>query len=433
MKLSPKTLTFLSTKSKIIYNFIEILLINFKYSYNIVKMKYISRDIEKEIRHTLKRGKSVLLLGARQTGKTTLIEETIDPDICYSFVNPKVRRRYEQSPFLIGDEVEASIQTGELAHQPVVFIDEVQKVPEVLDVVQDLIDRKIATFVLTGSSARKLRRDTNLNLLPGRVILFRLDPLTITEIPTPLPSLETLLLYGSLPGVFIENDDADKETELKSYVNIYLEEEIRAEAMVRNLASFSRFLELAASESGNLINFSKLSQDVGISRYMISEYYQILEDSLIADRIEPITSNRTRHKLSKVPKYLVFDMGIRRLSAGEGIRLPRVIMGKLFEQFIGLELLRASRSILHPFKVRYWREYSGAEIDFIIERDHTYIPVEVKWSEAPTEKDCRHLIKFMAENKSVKQAYIVCRTPRKFIVTKNILAIPWEELSICFS
>ena len=264
-------------------------------------MEYIHRFLEERIRHTFKRGKSVLLLGARQTGKTTLINR-FKHDLLISFVPPDIRQQYEKSPHLLRGEVEAlDAQASGLAargKRPLVILDEVQKVPVILDVVQDLIDRGKANFILTGSSARKLRRGAQVNLLPGRVVAFRMDPFSLQEFPA--KDLNERLIYGSLPGILAVQPLADREADLESYVTTYLEEEVRSEAVVRNLGDFARFLELAASESGGIINLRKLSQEIGVSHTTIGAYYQILEDCLVAERIEPLTQSKTRKKTYQV-------------------------------------------------------------------------------------------------------------------------------------
>src|SRR3989338_2677438 len=200
-------------------------------------MKYIKRLLEEDIRHALHRNKSVLLLGARQTGKTTLTQR-FNPDLLISFIQPDIRQRYEKAPSILKGEVEA-LTPRKGAKRTLVILDEVQKVPAILDVVQDLIDRGVANFILTGSSARKLRKGAQFNLLPGRVVALRMQPLSTLEFPG--KKIEDLLVYGSLPGRVPVKNDKDRETDLESYVTTYLEEEVRAEAVVRNLGHFARF------------------------------------------------------------------------------------------------------------------------------------------------------------------------------------------------
>lgn len=387
-------------------------------------MKYIPRLLEEKIRHSLNRGKSVLLFGARQTGKTTLISR-LDADLSISFIQPDVRQRYEKSPHLLKGEVESIIH-GKSKKRPLVILDEVQKVPDILDVVQDLIDRGYANFILTGSSARKLRRGTRINLLPGRVTTLRLDPFSLPEFPA--KDLSERLLYGSLPGILAAENDSDRETDLESYVTTYLEEEVRAEAVVRNLGVFARFLELAASESGGIINLRKLSQEIGVAHTTIGAYYQILEDCLIAERIEPLSQSKTRKKLTKSEKFLFFDLGVRRVAAREGTKLSRDTMGKIFEQFIGLELLRCIHTSSPMARIRFWRDPDGPEIDWIIDKNGAYTPVEVKWTQNPVPTDIRHLEVFLNEYSSAKIGYLVCQVPRKIKLTSRVFALPWQSV-----
>jgi predicted AAA+ superfamily ATPase len=375
-------------------------------------MVYIHRIIQKNIQQALQRGKSILLLGPRQTGKTSLIEQQIRPDISYSFARAAIRQRYEQNPALLEKELEMQVQTYQTP--PLVFIDEIQKVPTVMDSIQYLIDKKVAQFILTGSSARKLKTAPNQNWLPGRVVALHLSPLLYPEYAALKPNLEEILLYGTLPAIYTEPDLQQREIDLYSYVTTYLEEEIRAEAAVRNVGNFARFLEIAAGESGRQLNFSRLSQDIGISDTTITNYYQILEDCLIINRIDAITESQTKRRLIKSPKYLFFDLGIRRACANEGIKLPQKTQADLFEQYVGNELLYQSQLATPQAQVKYWRDTNGPEIDFVLDIAQHYIPIEVKWSEQPQFSDARHLQKFLQEYPNTKQAFIVCRTPQAY-------------------
>lgn len=339
--------------------------------------------------------------------------------------------RYEKEPFALTAEVE-KLAEGHRKNLPLIIIDEIQKVPILVDTVQDLIDRKIARFILTGSSARKLRRGNNINLLPGRVIPLRLDPFVQQELGSRSDSLNTLLLDGALPEIFLQKNAEEREELLEAYVTIYLEEEVRAEAIVRDLGHFARFLELAASESGKIVNFSKLSQEIGVTHLTITSYYQILEDCLVAERVEPVIKSKTRRRLSKTQKYLLYDLGVRRITAHEGRRLSKEQMGHLFEQYVGLELIRMGRLSQEKFFVRYWRDPGGPEIDWIVETKDGYIPVEVKWTTTPTEQDTKYLQIFLDEYTDAKKGFIICRTPHPMKINKNLYALPWELLAEIF-
>lgn len=391
-------------------------------------MQYIERTFQKTLSYHIDNKKSVLLLGPRQTGKTTLIDQ-LKPDFKISLVLPRERQRYEKNPSTLYDEVKA-LASCMSNKKPLVVIDEVQKVPALMDVTQAILDEKLAQCLLTGSSARKLRRGAAINLLPGRVVALRLDPLMSAEIPE--VTLNELLFWGSLPPVFVEKNKNDQELLLSTYVETYLEEEVRAEALARNIGNFARFLELSATESGNILNFRSVGQELGISHTTVASYYEILEDCLIVERVEPITKSLTRKKLNKASKYLFFDMGVRRLCAREGTLPPQSHYGKLFEEWVGLELLRHMRVHQLPGKLKFWRDTEGPEVDWIVDAQGVYIPIEVKWTENPREEDAKHIKTFLSEYREAKKGFVICRTPRPLQLGKNITALPWKELCRVF-
>ena len=386
---------------------------------------YFLRRIEGALTRHLARGKSVLLLGPRQTGKTTLIE-SLDAALRISLVSPKERQRYEKAPSVLLEEIDALAPAGRRGRRrPLVVVDEVQKVPSLMDVGQIAIDSGKAQFVFTGSSARKLRRGQEINLLPGRVVALRLDPLSVEE--DEITNLREALFFGSLPSIRNVRLVADKEADLRSYVETYIEEEVRQEALVRNVGAFARFLELAALESGRIANFSRIASDVGVSAVTTQAYFEILRDCLVAERVDPITRSASRKKLTKASRYLLFDLGVRRLAANEGTRLNPSRMGELFEQFVGLELLRLSRIHAQGARIRFWRDPNGPEVDWVVEHQGRYLPIEVKLGERPTAQDARHLRVFMKEYRSGR-GLIVCTSPRPLVVAPGVTAVPWREL-----
>jgi len=385
-------------------------------------MEFILRQIEKRFQKALARKKSVLLLGPRQTGKTTLVK-SLDADLYINLARPSTRQTYEKDPARLTREVEAMAPTF-----PLVIIDEIQKVVPLMDAVQDLIDSEVAQFILTGSSARKLRREGDANLLPGRVVVLRMDPLLISEMTALSPTIEELLLYGSLPQIIMEKSTENRQEDLFSYVTTYLEEEIRSEALVRNIGAFSNFLKLAALESGSISNFHKISQDIGVANSTIHEYYQILVDCLVAEKVEALSQSHTRKRLVKSPKFLLYDLGVRRIAAAEGCDIPDKYMGDLFEQWVGLELLRLMRTMPQKSSLLFWRDQAGAEVDWVMEKENQYIPVEVKWSENPSARDARHLQTFIEEYSNCLAGYVICRIPRAQKLTDHVTALPWQEL-----
>lgn len=396
-------------------------------------MQYIERTFKKILSYYIDAGKSILLLGPRQTGKTTLIDQ-LQPDLKISLVLPRERQRYEKNPSILYDEVKAL--PGSLSNKkatkwrPLVVIDEVQKVPALMDVVQVLLDEKLAQCLLTGSSARKLRHGASVNLLPGRLVALRLDPLMLSEIPD--ATLDDLIFFGTLPPVFLEKKKEAQELLLSTYVETYLEEEVRAEALARNIGNFARFLELAAAESGNILNFRSVGQELGISHTTVASYYEILEDCLILERVEPITKSLTRKKLSKASKYLFFDMGVRRLCAREGVLPPQSHYGKLFEEWVGLELIRHMRAHQVSGRLRFWRDAEGPEVDWVVDVQGSFIPIEVKWTENPREQDVKHIKIFLSEYREARNGFVICRTPRPLQLCENIMALPWKEIGRVF-
>ncbi len=344
-----------------------------------------------------------------------------------NLIRNDIRIKYEKDPSLLRKEVLGL--DNQLTQLPLVTVDEVQKVPKLMNEAQDLIDSQKAQFIFTGSSARKLRRGQNINLLPGRVVSLFLDPLSTDEFLPEGGLEETLLLDGSLPGIITIDSKDDRTVDLTSYVQNYLDEEVRAEALVRDVGAFANFLELAGVEAGNVLNYSSISQDLGVAHTTIAGYFEILFDCLIAEKVEPITKSTTRKKLTKSSKFLFFDLGVRRICARQGRDVTRKFLGSLFEQFIGIEIIRKIRQS-HPLaKLRFWRDPGGPEVDWVIDNEGLYIPIEVKLKKSPVNKDFKHLKVFMKEYPNTKKGYVVCQTDRPLLLEENIQAISWRDLS----
>jgi predicted AAA+ superfamily ATPase len=265
-------------------------------------------------------------------------------------------------------------------------------------------------------------------MLPGRVVKLRLDPLTQLEwTRTPI---EDLLVDGGLPGVITEQKTENREVDLESYVSIFVDEEIRKEALVRNVPAFSRFLEFAALDSGRISNFAEISRQTGVAHTTIASHYQVLTDCLVAERFDPITTSKSRKRLTKSSKYLIFDMGVRRLIAAEGRKLLPDRMGELFEQWVGLELRRMARALgQRQTEVHFWRDPSGPEVDWVLKTDTEWIPIEVKWTDKPTKSHATHLKTFIDEYPAhAQRGVVICRTERRSKLTDRIEAWPYQEL-----
>ncbi len=380
---------------------------------------WIKRAITSKILDTLQRGKNVLLFGPRQSGKTSLVKK-IEHDLYLTLMNPQTLHRYETKPEDLIFYIKALYK--ELKRKPVVIIDEVQKIPTITDSLQVLIDDDIAQFIITGSSARKIK-----NLLPGRVIKYNLTSLSLTEIDPWQSDLNFLLMNGSLPEIHTSNEQCYINNLLKTYVNLYIEEEIRKEALVRNIGSFSNFVRLAAIESGNIINLSAIASDIGINHHTIAEYYNILKECMLVEVIEPIFKSNTRKRLTKSPKYILADLGIRRMAAEEPYTLNRQLLAKAFEQFIGLEIKRVIDQLQCLIRLKFWRSHDGPEVDYVLEFANKYIPIKVKYTESPAQKDIRHLLTFKDEY-AVEKGYIICRTTVPLQLSDGITALPWQSL-----
>jgi predicted AAA+ superfamily ATPase len=407
--------------------------------------KVYDRNLRASIESLVEREQSALIFGPRQTGKTTLVNACLSQKpaadiLSYPLQNPQIRLELEREPGRLINQVMA--RPG----KPIVFIDEAQKVPELFDSVQFLIDEKKAQFIITGSSARKLKRKGT-NLLPGRIKTYKLDPLLWNEfgwVQEPSTgilnvkninsindySFEDSLIYGSLPGIVVLTDETDRADILKAYTHIYLEEEIRAEALSRKIGAFGRFLELAAQESGTNPNLTKLSLESGVSVPTIKEFYNILEDTLIVEKVEPYLKN-ARKRILTSPRYYFFDIGVRNALARVPLTkdLINVNKGKLFEHAVILEIIRRIRSLRLDYKVYYWRTGGGAEVDCIIDTATNLIPIEIKTDSKPSLNELRGLTSFMATyEKFCDRAYVITigRIPEK--LTDKIMLVPWRFL-----
>ena len=405
------------------------------------KYKEYLRNLEQGLKQLISKQQSALIFGPRQTGKTTLVKKVLAdyPGVInYPLQIPGIRHEMEADASCIIRHIEA------YPGKPVVFIDEAQKVPELFDSVQYLIDEKKAHFIITGSSARKLKRKGT-NLLPGRVKTFRLDPLLWNELgwiekqasgilkiqninTAHNYSFEQSLVFGSLPGIVNLPDDGERKDILTAYTHIYLEEEIRAEALSRKIGAFGRFLELAAQESGTNPNLTKLSLESGVSVPTIKEFYSILEDTLVVEKIEPYLKN-ARKRILTSPRYYFFDIGVRNALARVPLTasLINIDKGKLFEHAVILEIIRRIRALNLDYKVCYWRTGGGAEVDCIIDTGAMVIPVEIKAGTRVSLSDVRGLLSFIdSYKKQVKHAYVITngRLPEK--LSDKITAVPWK-------
>ena len=370
---------------------------------------------------------SSFLFGARGTGKTHLARELLQkrpPALAIDLLDQKAFLRYLNHPDTLHEEVHAAWER--FPGKPLfVLIDEVQKVPALLDVVHSLFNESSTgvQFLLTGSSARKLKRG-GANLLAGRAYVAHLHPLTHREVRV---DLSKALQYGTLPGLYLSK--AKPEAWLEAYVGTYLKEEIQQEALVRKLDSFARFLEFASQAHGEPVNFSKMARQGIASVPTIQEYFSILVDTLIAFRLDG-WSTSVRRQLLQAPKYYFFDCGVLNALRGElrtELRSSSFRYGKLFETWVILEMIRLNDYAGSGYRFAYWRTNTGLEVDLILYRNALEPPaaIEIKSGDAPAEQDLKALLAFQKENPKAK-LYCFCQAPRARLA-HGIRILPWQE------
>jgi uncharacterized protein len=307
--------------------------------------------------------KSFFLFGPRQVGKSTLL--AAEPSVLrIDLLDPKERLAYVKNPGLLADQLAAIDEDG------TVIIDEVQRAPALLDVVQQLMgSRRKLRFIMSGSSARKLRHGAA-NLLGGRALYQGLYPLTVREMAATF-DLNRVLAYGSLPAIWTHLGAGEVELVqelLRAYVVTYVTEEVQAEALVRNLQGFQNFLDVAAAQFAEQVNFTGIARDCQVAYATVRDYYTILEDTLLGFFLRPYLRS-VRKRMSQQPRFYFFDNGVTRALLGSVRGSPSPLeSGRLFEQWFVQEVARLSEYQRKDFKLSFWRTSHGAEVDLLVER-----------------------------------------------------------------
>lgn len=354
--------------------------------------------------------KSHLLLGPRGTGKSYLIREQLaEQALVINLLEQNLFLRLTAAPWEIRSMVRAA-PTG-----MTIVIDEIQKIPALMDEVHSLIESEGRIFLLTGSSARRLRRG-GANLLAGRAWLAEMLPLTSQEIPN--LDLQRYLRFGGLPFVYAS---PNPEEELHAYVKTYLQEEIQAEGITRNLPAFTRFLTTAAMLSGTVVNYTKVGADAEVSPSTVRQYLQVLEDTLLGFRVAPKRDTKKR-KAVATEKFYLFDIGVTHAIAGtKFIERNSDLYGRSFEHFIAQEL-RAYISYRRTHEpLLFWRSTHGSEVDFIVDNRFA---IEVKATQRVQRSDLKGLLAFQEEGLGNK-CILVSQDPVERL-DQNIHIIPWE-------
>jgi predicted AAA+ superfamily ATPase len=306
---------------------------------------------------------SFFMFGPRQTGKTTYLKDQLK-NTNYFHINlllSDLYQRYLKEPSLFREDVMYQIRNKNIN---CVFIDEVQKIPELLDEVHHLIESTKINFILTGSSARKLKR-SSANLLGGRAVIRYLYPLTFAELDMDF-NLDKVLQLGSLAGVYFDDKNLTIE-KLSSYVETYLKEEIQVEAQVRNAGQFHRFLEVAAAHSTELLNYENIAREAAVKAPAVKNYFQILEDTLIGYTL-PAWNLSVRKQLALHPKFYFFDNGVLNAITQQSMseKLTPDLRGKLFEQWIINEVRSYLSYSRLAYKIYFWHTKAGNEVDLIL-------------------------------------------------------------------
>jgi predicted AAA+ superfamily ATPase len=354
--------------------------------------------------------KSFFFFGPRATGKTTLIHQQLaETATIIDLLDSRYFLKLSSAPH----ELEALISA---APSDIIVVDEIQRIPELLNEIHRLIETQNITFLLTGSSARKLRRG-KANLLAGRVWDARMFPFIYRELED--FELNRYLRYGGLPAVYLSEYP---EEALDAYVNTYLKEEIMAEGLIRRLPPFSRFLKSIALTNGEMINFTKLANDCQVPPSTVSEYVGLLEDTLIGFLL-PAWIESKKRKAIKTGKFYFFDPGVTHMLAGTETLDPNSnLYGKSFEQFICMELRAYLSYRRKRLPLTYWRSKNGHEVDFLLS---TRTAIEVKASKKISRNDFKGL-KYLKEEGVFQNLILVSRDPVSSL-TDGILTLPWQK------
>lgn len=366
---------------------------------------------------------NLFLFGPRGVGKSTLLR-TLFPEATSFYLdllNPDNEDRLTKNPGDLIGIVKAL--PNQITH---IIIDEIQKVPKLLDVAHLLIEQKRKLFVMSGSSARKLKRGAA-NLLAGRAIVYNLYPFSFLELGERF-DLDQALRFGTLPSLSRLETEKDKQQYLMSYAHTYLKEEITGEQLIRNLTPFRRFLEVAAQCNGKIINFSNIAKDVGTSEYNAREYFSILEDTLLGFFLEPFL-NSFRKRLSHKPKFYLFDPGIGRTLTNMltvPLNTGNSVYGEAFEHYVVLECLRLANYFKPEYRFSYLKTKDGVEVDLVVERPQKhYLFIEIKSSDNVQEEQLRNLSQ-LAQDFGKCEAICLSRDPYAKQL-KHVKVLPWQQ------
>lgn len=338
--------------------------------------------------------KSFFLFGPRGTGKTTWVKQSFPNAVYIDLLESRLFNDLLADPQRLVNFIPNNFNDW-------IIIDEVQKIPELLNEVHRLIEKHKYKFILTGSSARKLRRKGP-NLLAGRALNYSMHPLTAIELGKDF-DLNHSLMFGNLPSVYVESNPKDY---LESYIKTYLQEEIQQEGLTRNLSRFSRFLEAASFSQGSVLNILEVSRECAIERKVVENYFTILEDLLLAYKV-PIFTKRAKRRLVAHPKFYFFDVGIYRTLRPMGpLDAPEEVEGISFESLLFQELKAINDYYGLGYKIYYWRTSNNLEVDFVLYGERGLKAFEIKRRGRVPSSELRGLKAFLKDYPTAKAYYI---------------------------
>lgn len=366
---------------------------------------------------------SLFLFGARGTGKSTLVKHQFDhrQALYINLLNQRYEERFLRDPHELYAEVNALSK-----EKTIVVIDEVQKIPKLLDIVHLLIEETDKTFILTGSSARKLKRG-GANLLAGRAFVYHLYPFSFLELGEAF-NLDDSLRWGMLPKLHMLTTDEEKTRFLQAYTYTYLKEEVWSEQLIKKIEPFRRFLEVSAQCNGKIINYANIARDVGVDDKTVMEYFSILEDTLLGFFLEPF-QHSFRKRLSQKPKFYYIDGGISR-ALTRLLSIPLVPStsgyGDAFEHFIIAECLKLASYTNSEFRFSYLKTKDDNEVDLVVERPgKSLLMIEIKSATQVGEDDLRN---FISLTKDFGECEAVCFSRDTYKKRyQHVTIYPWKE------
>jgi len=357
---------------------------------------------------------SFFLLGPRGTGKSTWTKAEFKSSLTFDFLKEATFSELLAHPGRLEALIDASPSTW-------VVLDEVQKIPSILDEVHRLIEKKKQKFILTGSSTRKLKRG-GANLLAGRARMLQMHPLTAEELGSKF-NLKKSIEIGHLPSVYFIDDPKEY---LKSYIGTYLKEEVQQEALVRNLDSFARFLQAASLSQGSVLSIKQVASDCGVARTTVESYFELLDDLLLSIRL-PVFQRRAKRKMSSHPKFYFFDCGVYRSIRPKGPLDPiEELEGPAIETLLLQELRACNSNHSLDFEFFFWRTTDKVEVDFVLYGERGLLAFEVKRSSQFREADLKSL-KLFSEDYPMCRAFLVYLGEQHYKFG-NIEVVPMAEL-----